>query len=340
VRIDRLDGVADSTPFVRAVDEGYTFSWAPTFPHYFKPEWGIHTFPFGGSAEGHPISIVASGISAKYNGTTLTPNSTAVTIFYDSAFQKSVSTLEVENTGPGSVRLSLRNAAAPGPFGTIRFDRYFPSNLTATPPQFAPDFFFNQHSSTGSIMQTFQEPGVYYWGVTPTFQGRAGGASAGGVFDSCDPNGNAIVDGQACAPITHPTALVVHGPNGEDGNQTIVANFAGAVHHVQPLQTKHQFCIVERNLTVFSGAQVRLPLCRPGKAEQPPQPGFISVIAPSWTTIQPLDNSTCASCGRNAARGPALNSSAVLSSGLTRYTFAALGNEQKPEDPGEYHFHS
>ena len=66
VRIDRLDGVADSTPYVRAVDEGYTFSWAPTFPHYFKPEWGrLHTFPFGGSPGGDPISIVGSGTSAK-----------------------------------------------------------------------------------------------------------------------------------------------------------------------------------------------------------------------------------------------------------------------------------
>ena len=53
VRIDRLDGVVDSTPYVRLVDEGYTFIWAPTFPHFFKPEWGIHTFPFGGSASKH-----------------------------------------------------------------------------------------------------------------------------------------------------------------------------------------------------------------------------------------------------------------------------------------------
>ncbi len=115
----------------------------------------------------------------------------------------------------------------------------------------------------------------------------------------------------------------------------MLPGFAGQVHHVQPLQTKHQFCIFERNLTVFRDVQIRLPLCRPGKAEQPPQPGFISVILPSWMNIQPLNNSTCASCGRNAARGPTLNSSTILSSGFSRYTFAALGNAQRPQDPGE-----
>ena len=280
VRVDRLDGVADSTPFVRLVDEGYTFTWAPTFPHFFEPGWGIHSFPFGGSSDGKPISIVASGLSAKYNGTALTKNSSALTIYYSTAFEGSKSSMAIEDLGPGSVRLTLKNTAAPA-FDTVRFDRYFPSNLTASPPQFAVDFFFNQHSGTGSIVRTFQEPGVYYWGVTPTFQGRAGGATAGGVFASC--GGQKFAGPPTdCQPTTHPVALVVKGPNGEDGNQTAPPGFAGTVHHLKPLKTKHQFCIFERNLTVFNGVQVRVPLCRPGKSEQPPQPGFISVIAPSW----------------------------------------------------------
>eukprot|EP01050_Picozoa_sp_SAG11_P033663 SAG11_NODE_11536_length_754_cov_0.806107_1_plen_204_part_01 len=138
VRIDRLDGVADSTPFVRLVDEGYTFTWAPTFPHYFKPEWGVHTFSFGGSGDDKPISIVASGRSAKYNGTALTKNSSALTIHYSTAFESSKSGVAVEDLGPGSVRLTLQNTAAAA-FDTIRFDRYFPSNLTASPPTFAVD---------------------------------------------------------------------------------------------------------------------------------------------------------------------------------------------------------
>ena len=330
VRVDRLDGVADSTPFMRLVDEGYTFTWAPTFPHFFEPGWGIHSFPFGGSSDGKPISIVASGLSAKYNGTALTKNSSALTIYYSMAFEGSKSSMAIEDLGPGSVRLTLKNTAAPT-FDTVRFDRYFPSNLTASPPQFAVDFFFNQHSGTGSIMRTFQEPGVYYWGVTPTFKGRAGGATAGGVFGSCGGQEHAKTPTD-CQPTTHPVALVVKGPNGEDGNQTVPPGFAGTVHHLNPLQTKHQFCIFERNLTVFNGVQVRVPLCRPGKSEQPPQPGFISVVAPSWMKVQPLNNLTCATC-RNAAKGPALNSSAVLPGGMTRYTFAALGNSQKPFDP-------
>jgi hypothetical protein len=216
VRIDRLDGVADSTPYVRLVDEGYTFTWAPTFPHYFKPAWGPHTFPFGGSAGGAPIGIVGAGVSARYNATVLTPNSSAVTIHYSKAFENSESSMVVEDLGPGSVRLALHNTAAPR-FSTVRFDRYFPSNTTVSPPQFAVDFFFNQHSGTGSIVRTFQEPGVYYYGVTPTYEGRAGGSSAGGVFGSCGGQKFSEPTSAGCQPTTHPTALVVKGPDGETG---------------------------------------------------------------------------------------------------------------------------
>lgn len=217
VRIDRLDGVADATPYARLVDEGYTFTWAPTFPHYFKPAWGVHNFPFGGSPGGAPIRIVGAGVSARYNGTVLTPNSSATTIHYSRAFEDSDSTMAVEDLGPGSVRLTLKNTAAPTrTFSTVRFDRYFPSNTTCSPPQFAVDFFFNEHSGTGSIVRTFQEPGVYYWGVTPTFEGRAGGSSAGGVFGTC--GGQKFSGGSnQCKPTTHPIALVVKGPNGETG---------------------------------------------------------------------------------------------------------------------------
>eukprot|EP01046_Picozoa_sp_COSAG06_P006138 COSAG06_NODE_285_length_18323_cov_93.673672_19_plen_498_part_00 len=336
VRVDRTDGVSDTTPFVRPVDEGYTFTWAPTFPYYFKPEWSTnHSFSFGGSATGEPVGIVASGWTDRYNGTQLTANTSALLIHYSTSFEDSNSTLLVENAGPGSARLTLRNNADVEAFDTVRFDRYF-SNLTSTesPPEFIVDFFFNQHSGTGSLLLTFQEPGVYYYGVTPTYKGRAGGASAGGVFGSCTPVKNAApVAGSACQPTTHPTALVVKGPDGETGNQTVVPGFAGVVHHMEPLRTRHQFCIFETNLTVFNGAQLRLPLCRPGKAEQPPQPGFISIIAPSWMTVRPQTNETCARCRNIARTGVALNSSKALHGGMTRYTFAALGNAQRPEDP-------
>lgn len=323
VRIDRTDGVSDTTPFVRPIDEGSTFTWAPRFPYYFKPAWGLDTFPFGGSVDNAPISIVASGWSAQYNGTMMTQNSSAVVIYFTTSFEKSTTTMRVHDLGPGSVRLTVANdypLPPPSAFGTVRFDRYF-QNLTAPttgPAQFKRQFFFNEHSGTGTIVVTLQEPGVYYYGVTPTYQGRAGGISAGGSGDDSVPS-------------THPTALVVAGPDGAPGiNQSIPPNFQGIVHHTVPLRTRHQFCIFERNITIFSGAQVRLPLCRPDKAEQPPQPGFISIIAPSWLTVQTKTNKTCASC---KASKSALNSTGDLGSGRTRSTFAALGNMQKPLDP-------
>ena len=102
IRIDRLDGVADSTPYVRLVDEGYTFTWAPTFPKFIRPEWGVHTFAFGGSAGDKPIAIVASGWSAEFNGTRTAPNSSALTIHYSTTFDESRSTMAVEDLGPGS----------------------------------------------------------------------------------------------------------------------------------------------------------------------------------------------------------------------------------------------
>ena len=117
------------------------------------------------------------------------------------------------------------------------------------------------------------------------------------------------------------------------GNQSVLPGFAGHVHHVQPLETKHQFCLFEYNLTIFSGAQLRLPLCRPAKAEQPPQPGFISIVAPRWLTIEALNNLTCVGCRGAAKLKAALNSTTVLpgssSSGekLVRSTFAALGKQ-------------
>ena len=66
VRVDRTDGVADTTPFVRVTDEQYTFTWAPTFPYFFKPSWGVNTFGFGGAPNDAPVTIVASGWSDRY----------------------------------------------------------------------------------------------------------------------------------------------------------------------------------------------------------------------------------------------------------------------------------
>eukprot|EP01052_Picozoa_sp_SAG31_P075061 SAG31_NODE_34212_length_335_cov_0.974576_1_plen_68_part_00 len=47
--------------------------------------------PFGGSFNNTPISVVASGWSAKYNGTALAENGSAVTIHYSTEFETSKS---------------------------------------------------------------------------------------------------------------------------------------------------------------------------------------------------------------------------------------------------------
>ena len=109
IRIDRTDGISDTTPLVRVVDEAYTFSWAPTFPYFFRPAWGVNTFWFGGSVDNTPISIVGSGWTDKYNGTMVGDrNSSALVIHYSLDFENSNSTLLVQNLGPGSARLRPR----------------------------------------------------------------------------------------------------------------------------------------------------------------------------------------------------------------------------------------
>lgn len=179
-----------------------------------------------------------------------------------------------------------------------------------SPPEFKTSFFFHQESATGSIVLTFQQPGIYYYGGRPSFEGRPMQSTAGGMFDG--------------APSTHPTALVVTGPSGEVGvNQSIPAGFAGEVVHLARLKTSHQFCITEHNLTAFAGCQIRLPLCRPelpgAEGEIPPQPSFVSVVSPSWLAVLPLNNATCRTC-TNDAYWAFLNSTQALGSGRTRYT--------------------
>jgi hypothetical protein len=135
----------------------YTFTWAPTFPYFFKPQWGINTFGFGGSADGvGPVAIVASGWTDQYNGTMVSSNSTALSIYYSTKFESSTSTLTVVDLGPASARLTLKNDAVGvvGKFDTVRFDRYFQNMTTpagAGAPTFKPSFFFNQHSGTGAL---------------------------------------------------------------------------------------------------------------------------------------------------------------------------------------------
>jgi hypothetical protein len=129
----------------------------------------------------------------------------------------------------------------------VTFDRFMqtPASMVLqgeSPPEFTTSFFFHQESASGSIILTFQQPGIYYYGARPSFDGRPLQSTAGGMFDG--------------APSTHPTALVVTGPGGETGvNQSLPDGFAGEAVNLPRLKTAHQFCITEQNLTIFSGAK-------------------------------------------------------------------------------------
>lgn len=302
----------------------------PSIMH--RPAWGPLTLTFGSSADNRPMSFVAAGWSSEYNGTRLTPNSTAATVYYDVGYRSTQFTLAAANTGPGSVRLHIEPVKAslpPGfpatsqPFDAVRFDRFVRSDSGSTsPPQFSSSYFYHQESADGSLRLTFQQPGIYFYAALPSWQGCDGGSSAagrGGGGTTRHPRGN--------EKWTSPTALVVRGANGKTGNQSIPAGFAGDVHELTPLMLPHQFCIIERNMTVFSGSQLRLPLCKESlNGAHNPQPGLVSVVAPSWLQLQGQNSRTCRTCpsheGLNGAMNSSiLDSSARLPGGLTRWTF-------------------
>eukprot|EP01045_Picozoa_sp_COSAG04_P012702 COSAG04_NODE_865_length_9768_cov_3.722130_2_plen_573_part_00 len=315
VRIDRTDGVSDASPYVSVADEANMFGWAPQFPTFFRPAWGPFEFSFGGAADNAPIPVVASGWTAERNGTRLTQNSSSTTIYYDVGFLHTTFRMQVEDIGPGSVRVTAvpeNTSSSHVAFDQVKFDRFtLTKNASgSSPPEFASSFFYHQESESGSIVLTFQQPGVYYWAATPSFEGRTGGSSAGGMYDG--------------APSTHPTALVLAGPDGDTGNESVAQGFAGEVHHLTPLRVPRQFCITTPNVTVASGGQLFVPLCRPDPHNEiPKQPQFASVLVPSWLTVLPQNNETCPGC-RNQAYWAHVNSTAAVGDRV-RITFSTAG---------------
>lgn len=195
-----------------------------------------------------------------------------------------------------------------------RFDRFVVVTTTgadgteSTPiPQFTTSYFYHEESQDQSIVVALQQPGIVYYGATPSFCGREGACTAGGVYDG--------------KPSLHPLALVLAGPTGVS-NVTVPPGFAGTVHTMQPLRTPHQFCILHPNVTMFSGGKLYVPLCRPDPAvEIPWQPGYVSVIAPSWVSIYPLGNASVDP--EYQTYTAAVNSTAEIGQGLTRMTIAA-----------------
>lgn len=115
--------------------------------------------------DNRPVPIVASGWSAEYNGTRLTANSTSVTIYYDVSYEDSVFGMAIEDLSPGTPRLTLQpenSSAHLSRYDTCRFDRFVLGfNLSASPPQFQSSGVYRQESAPGSIVVSFQQPGIY-----------------------------------------------------------------------------------------------------------------------------------------------------------------------------------
>lgn len=302
VRVDRADGVADTAPLVRVVDTAVSFANAPAFPLWLQPAWGPVRLGFGGAVDNRPIPFVASGWTASMNGTRLTANSSNTTVYYSPAYESATFQLSAEDLRPGAVRLSvsLLNASLPAPDKT-RFDRFVQTSAPgASPPQFASSFAYHQESASGSVDLAFQQPGIYYWGATPSYRGRAGRCTAGGEYDA--------------RPSMHPLALVVAGPDGAV-NATLPSGFQGAVHRVQPLATPHQFCITATNVTLFAGGRLYVPLCRPDPHQEiPQQPPFASIVVPEWMAVAGNSNET-------SAYESVVNETAPAGDGRVRVTF-------------------
>eukprot|EP00045_Choanoeca_perplexa_P012129 m.131083 g.131083 ORF g.131083 m.131083 type:complete len:860 (-) comp15898_c0_seq3:38-2617(-) len=285
VRIDRVDGVADVTPFNSIINEAVSFRNSQLFPVWIQPRWGPTRLYYGGSIDNKPIPFVASGWSARYNGTLVDRNSSIATIYFNVTFGSTQWKLNTANLRPGAVRLTVAPTVKPDDvpsFDQVRFDRFVQTtdskDQQATVPEFTTSFFYHQESGRGYIDLAFQQPGIYYYGATPSYSGRAGGCTAGGE-----------VDGR---PSPYPTAIVVRGPNGEL-NDTIPTGFLGPVHETLPLQSPRQFCVVITNVTLFAGGRLMIPLCRPDpKTEIPEQPAFVTINLPVWLSVAGASNET------------------------------------------------
>lgn len=113
IRLDRADGVRDTSPFVRIIDEAVSFRDAPSFPMWVRPEWGPVRVGFGGAVDNQPIPFVASGWTSRWNGTQITANSSNATVFYDVGFEAANFSLLLYDIAPGTVSLSVRAESGP-----------------------------------------------------------------------------------------------------------------------------------------------------------------------------------------------------------------------------------
>jgi hypothetical protein len=151
-----------------------------------------------------------------------------VNIYFDVSFEHQDFKLIVDDLGQGSVRLSVAAVNNTLGFDKVRFDRFvqIPS-VDGSIPLFVTSFFYREESASGSIVVTEQEPGIYFYGATPSYHGRPGQCTAGGEHDG--------------KPSEHPTALILAGPDGSLNNQSLPPGFAGWVTLDTHLHYTHLF---------------------------------------------------------------------------------------------------
>lgn len=204
-------------------DESVTFQGAVVFPLWMQPNWGAFKVYFGGSDNNQTVAIVASGWSDNGpNGTRLTQNSSAVTIHYSMACRQATAKLNVENLGPGTVRLSTENVASDPlagncPITQAAFYSYVPLNASA----FNYLYMLRVEADRNfSYVLNWRRSGIYYYGAAPSSRGRMMQLTAGGEYNT--------------AMGTRPTAIVVADADGTV-NATLPDDFEGEVIHTTRL---------------------------------------------------------------------------------------------------------
>ena len=179
LRVSTPDGVP-LPPWVsiQRADLKVAFGYIETAHH--STAWGAEIdFNFGEAVDNAPIPVYASGWSAEYNATVASQNSSALTVYYAFTNEEIATALVVAPLGPGSCELTFgmknRTHQPALVYDAMTFNRFIRGgNESPTPPEFVYDFFYRQVSESGKIILTFQEPGIYYYGATSSYQGRPG----------------------------------------------------------------------------------------------------------------------------------------------------------------------
>jgi hypothetical protein len=290
---------------------------------WVKREWGWDTiaFQFSGMKGDNPgnwgpllsvghVEIVASGWSARWNGTQTAAPSAVASLYYDwRSFRAQRFAVKATPIGPGRVELKgvNRNASVMGAtrwtfsefeLGTGAFVNPKPATK-GQPPNFVLATVCTNCGSFDAyddspVTVAFATPGVYYWGVIGEAGGNQGLASGGGT-------GGAGCNG--CHPYVTPVAIIVPGPG---FNSSVPPGFLGEVVILPAMSLPYQLCLTTTELTVFSSAKLFLPLCRPVPkfSDLAFEPHFASIDAPAGLRF-------------SSPSGPANRSSANATGGAT-----------------------